>query len=113
MKNYKRPIRMRGYYRALKRKEKWATSIEKLKDKDQVGYLFAMAWKNLDLSNEPTESLFGCSAKGIKGWQGGTIPVPLFASSLKDPVTHSGGDPLSDTVLSNTSDGTTEHGSDS
>ncbi len=42
--NENRPIRRKGYYRALKRLEPWALKIEELKDKSPLQYLFALTY---------------------------------------------------------------------
>lgn len=42
--NEKLPIRRKGYYRALKKLKPWALNIHAKKDKDPLGYLFALTY---------------------------------------------------------------------
>lgn len=49
-------IRMRGFYRAVKREERWALKIWKLKDIAPLQYLFALMYRNIDLEQWFSES---------------------------------------------------------
>lgn len=41
---------MRGFYRAVKRKEKWALSIWDKKDSDPLGYFLSLTYRSENIS---------------------------------------------------------------
>lgn len=75
----KRPIRMRGYYRAVRRGEAWAVEIESKKEHDPLGYLTALVYRNVDFRSLTfSENPFLTVLHGPHdGFAGKYVPVPL------------------------------------
>lgn len=70
-----KPIRMRGYYRALKRGEKWATKIHSLKSKGGFSYILSLRMRNIDLKKMFLSKLSWINKLDKdKSWN----PVPLI-----------------------------------
>lgn len=44
-----RPIRVKGYWRAVRRGDKWATDIEKLRAKGGLTFLMAFTYRTVEL----------------------------------------------------------------
>ena len=70
------PIRMRGYYRAVKRKEPWALKIAKY-PQGSLDWMFAYYFRGVCVQELMVDrpSLFDSAPKDT--WQGGYITVPL------------------------------------
>lgn len=47
----KRPIRLRGYYRAVKRGESWALKIDALKEKNYFQWIIALSFRNVEFAD--------------------------------------------------------------
>lgn len=75
----KRPIRMRGYYRAVKHGEKWATDIEYYRDRSPVQYCLGLLYRNVDFSEMIyAGSPFLALIPKEGGFGGKYTPVPLY-----------------------------------
>lgn len=73
----KTPIRKRGYYRALNRKEQWAIKIAKYPEYS-IFWLLAYHFRDVDWAEEMKKpSLFSDLAKEKQSWQGGYIVIPF------------------------------------
>jgi hypothetical protein len=71
-----RPIRKRGYYRAVKRGEEWACRIHRMPE--GFGKMMAFYMRTVDMAKEltRTDSIFNLLPKD-DGWRGGTIVIPF------------------------------------
>lgn len=70
-----KPIRKRGYYRAVKRGAEWAVRISKKKGLD---FLMAFCYRNFDWKSMVTHgSSFLKHVEKDDAWAGGTIIVPF------------------------------------
>lgn len=73
-----RPVRLKGFHRAVKRGEAWALRIWKLRDRP-LQYLLALAyravgWEEMLAQKSP---VFESLKKTPDSWLGGTLVVPL------------------------------------
>jgi len=75
MKISERPIRKRGYYRALKRGDEWAVKISKMTG---LQHMFAFAYRNVDIADLMPRPLgiFKAVPQDTV-WKTGTIMVPF------------------------------------
>lgn len=66
---------MRGYYRALKRKEKWAVAIHS-KGPGTMQWMLALYSRNFDFAAEFAKPSFFDSLPKAD-WIGGILPIPF------------------------------------
>ncbi len=74
-----RPIRKRGYFRAVKRGEKWAVEIERKRGPDPYGFeiAFYFRWADPEFWRNAMKGEWLLNSVPKDNWAGGYITIPL------------------------------------